>query len=186
MTETPIPPEVGRSAVALARETVENRLGRDASYDHDLEDAGDHGVFVTLELDGLRGCMGVPVPEKPLEDAVRTAAFRAAFRDPRFPPLREREIDDVTFEVTVLTPPRPVEPGEVEVGKHGLLLEKDGSTGLLLPQVPEKQGWNRDRYLQGICEKAGISPLSLDSAELKAFEGTVFYETEPRGDVAEG
>lgn len=186
MTGTLISPEEGRSTVALARETVENRLGLDSSYDHDLEDAAELGVFVTLERDGLRGCMGVPLPEKPLGDAVRAASLRAAFRDPRFPPLREREIDEVTFEVTVLSPPRPIEPGEVEVGRHGLLLEKDGSAGLLLPQVPEQQGWNRDRYLQGICEKAGISPISLDSAELKAFEGTAFVETEPRGDVTEG
>ncbi len=123
------------------------------------------GVFVTIKRHGLlRGCIGLPYPIKPLGEAIIEAAASAALEDPRFPPVSSLEVDDIEIEVTVLTPPRPLEcpplerPEHVEVGRHGLIVSGLGRAGLLLPQVATEYGWNSREFLDQTCVKAGLPP----------------------------
>jgi hypothetical protein len=155
------------------------------------------GAFVTLNsikpIHELRGCIGFPYPEQPLVNAVIQAAVYAATEDPRFPPLSLREFtDSVTVEVTVLTPPRTLKttdrktlPNLVQVGRHGLVVEGMGTSGLLLPQVPLEWKWDSSEFLMNCCLKAGLPPDSwlLEEVEVKVFEGEIFGETKPRGDI---
>src|SRR5262249_52404802 len=64
------------------------------------------GVFVTLWLDGLRGCIGFPYPVEPLAEAVQEASVSAALHDPRFPPVRPEEMAQISIEISVLTVPK--------------------------------------------------------------------------------
>lgn len=118
------------------------------------------GAFVTLKKNGaLRGCIGYVEANEPLWQVVRANARNAAFRDPRFPPLEAEELPEVTIEISVLTPPEPVEdPSAVEVGRDGLIVESGVSRGLLLPQVPVEQRWDRETFLDQTCRKAGLEP----------------------------
>lgn len=118
------------------------------------------GAFVTLEKRGaLRGCIGYVRGFKPLGQTVSEMAVQAALHDPRFPPVTRDELDDLTIEVSVLSPLSPVEDvSEIEVGKHGLVIQSGGRSGLLLPQVAVDQGWDRDTFLDHTCLKAGLPP----------------------------
>ena len=151
------------------------------------------GVFVTLNnQEGLRGCIGYPLPEKKLSDALYDAAIAAATEDPRFSPLRSEELDFVTFEITILSPPVKIEikkPEEflskIKVGKDGLIVKYRYNSGLLLPQVPIEYGWNEKEFLEHTCEKAGLPKdyWTKDGIEIKKFEGIVFKEKSPNGEV---
>jgi AmmeMemoRadiSam system protein A len=116
------------------------------------------GVFVTLHRHGrLRGCIGYLEACKPLLASVQEMAVAAAFGDPRFPPLREDELADVDFEISVLSPMRQIKKiEEIEVGEHGIYLERGGCRGLLLPQVATEYGWDRQTFLKQTCTKAGL------------------------------
>lgn len=116
------------------------------------------GAFVTLKIqDCLRGCIGAIVANAPLYENVWNMAYAAAFRDPRFPPLRPIEWKNCTVDISVLAKPTPCpNPDLVEVGRHGLILQFGGHTGVFLPQVPVEQGWDRLTYLNQLCAKAGL------------------------------
>lgn len=118
------------------------------------------GVFVSLHRQGrLRGCIGYLEAVKPLLAAVQEMAAAAAFHDPRFPPLRQEELADLEVEISVLSPMRRVSKvEEIEIGKHGLYIEKGWARGLLLPQVATQCGWDRTTFLQQTCCKAGLPP----------------------------
>ena len=102
------------------------------------------GVFVTLNKnENLRGCIGFPTPDRILHQSIVDAAIASATEDPRFPPVRVEELDEITFEVTVLTPPVEIKvkdpseyPRMIKIGRDGLLLKWEAEAGLLLPQVP--------------------------------------------------
>jgi AmmeMemoRadiSam system protein A len=136
------------------------------------------GAFVTLHSQGrLRGCIGSLLPREPLYATVSHMARAAAFQDPRFPPLRQEEWPGVSVEISVLSPPtRCPDPKLIEIGRHGLVLVRLGRSGVFLPQVPVEQGWDRKRYLEGLCGKAGLPPGSWKQpdAELYWFEAFVF------------
>ncbi len=138
------------------------------------------GAFVTLHEDGdLRGCIGNMIGRRPLEDTVRAMARAAAFEDPRFPPLAEAELPRCRIEISALSPLAPCgDPESVVVGVHGLYLIRSGRSGVLLPQVPVEQGWDRAAYLAYICVKAGLPPKSYEApdAELFTFTAVVFSE----------
>ena len=145
------------------------------------------GAFVTLHLAGaagkpaLRGCIGRMSAATPLEETVRAMASEAAFYDPRFPPLSPEELPRCHIEISVLSPmARCPDPQSVTVGVHGLYLVRGGRAGVLLPQVPVEQGWNRDEYLSYICVKAGLPAGSYEApdAELYTFTAVVFGEGE--------
>jgi AmmeMemoRadiSam system protein A len=118
---------------------------------------------------------------KSLEETVREMAVAAAFEDPRFPPLEADELPRCSIEISALSPMEICpEPRSVVVGTHGLYLIYHGRSGVLLPQVPVEQGWDLDEYLDYICRKAGVPPLSYNQmdAELYTFTATVFSERE--------
>jgi len=116
------------------------------------------GAFVTINKDGrLRGCIGQVVAQQPLADAVAQMAEAAALHDPRFSPLRPDELPHITIEISVLTPFKKIEsPDEIEIGKHGLIVRRGASSGLLLPQVATEYKWDTTAFLQNTCIKAGL------------------------------
>ncbi|HTR25963.1 MAG TPA: AmmeMemoRadiSam system protein A [Terriglobales bacterium] len=135
-----------------------------------------HGVFTTLYLDGeLRGCVGYPLPTHPLFRAVAETARAAAFEDSRFWPVTPEEALRLKISLSILSPLFPITAGEVEIGRHGLLISEGLRRGLLLPQVPVEHGWDRETFLAQTCHKAGL-PLHAwrRSASLEAFTAEVF------------
>ena len=140
-------------------------------------------VFVTLwgEDHNLRGCIGqIDNVTEPLCQIVAQCAVAAASRDYRFEPVTADEIDTLTIEVSVLSPPRAIQdPGEIEVGKHGLIIRQDHpqkQIGLLLPQVATSRNWNRQQFLEAVCQKAGLPIDAWQTKNLSVFETLVFEE----------
>uniref|UniRef100_A0A7C3M9I6 Protein ENW66_01700 n=1 Tax=Archaeoglobus fulgidus TaxID=2234 RepID=A0A7C3M9I6_ARCFL len=187
--------EDGKKAVRLARKAIEkyleeNKVIRDR---YDGVFAEKRGVFTTLiKNDDLRGCIGFPYPIKRLDEAIIESAISAAVDDPRFEPVRRSEMDEITVEVTVLTEPekinaKPYEiPKFVEIGRHGLIVRKGLFSGLLLPQVAVEFGFDAEEFLSQTCMKAGLPPdCWLSGAEVYRFEGQIFKEVRPRGEVVE-
>ena len=144
------------------------------------------GVFFTVNnADGLRGCIGFPMPDKKLSHGIIDAAIAAATEDPRFSPVKTNELNGIVFEVTVLTPPVEItvtDPMEylekIKVGRDGLIIRNSFSSGLLLPQVPVEYGWNVEEFLQHTCEKAGLEKDTWKNEKVKIekFEGIVYKE----------
>jgi uncharacterized protein len=141
------------------------------------------GVFVTLTKEGqLRGCIGFPYPVMPLGDAIEHAATAAAREDPRFSKVEKAEVKSLDFEVTILTVPEPLtaEPeeraGQIEVGRHGLIIRGMGTSGLLLPQVATEYGWDSKTFLDHTCQKAGLPNRcwTYRNVEVLTFEGQIF------------
>ena len=138
------------------------------------------GAFVSLHKAGqLRGCIGYVEGIKPLWEAVRDLAVEASARDPRFAPVRPREVEEVDVEISVLTPLERIKgPADVEIGAHGLLIRSAGRSGLLLPQVATEHAWDAPKFLEQTCWKAGL-PLDewrAPKAELHRFGAEVFGE----------
>jgi AmmeMemoRadiSam system protein A len=138
------------------------------------------GAFVTLTKTGsLRGCIGYIISDRPLFETVCDAAIQASQNDPRFPSVHQSEIKDLSIEISVLSEPFSLNSyDEIEIGKHGLILEEKGRRGLLLPQVPIEHHMNREKYLDAICQKAGFQQGYWKTKQLKlnAFTATVFCE----------
>lgn len=136
------------------------------------------GAFVTIKNRGdLRGCIGYVRGYLPLHETVKEMAVHAAFSDPRFAPVTKDEWADCDFEISVLTPMKRIKSvGEIEVGVHGLYIEKGVHSGLLLPQVATEQGWNRTEFLEYICYKAGLPKDAWKSkdADIYIFSADVF------------
>lgn len=168
--------------LSIARKTIEDYL-RDGSV-RPLPQTTDplketRGAFVTLHKGGnLRGCIGQIVGRHPLAETVRDMAIASATEDPRFPSVRESELQSIDIEISALTPLEKIRPEEVVVGKHGLLIAKGPYQGVLLPQVATEYGWNRIQFLENTCMKAGLSPDAWQDAkaELFAFTAEVFGE----------
>lgn len=138
-------------------------------------------VFVTLrhrDTHALRGCIGQVTARTPLVESVIRMAVAAGTEDPRFPPVQSEELADLRIEISALTPMEPIDPAVIEVGRHGLMIRLHGASGLLLPQVPVEQGWDREAFLAGVCRKAGMPDDAWrdDAAELLAFESEVWEE----------
>ncbi len=166
----------------LARETIAEYLKTGHTPGYESTDPLMNrraGVFVTLKERGeLRGCIGHTRADLPLYRAVQQMAIAAATGDPRFPPLKPEEIDDISIEISILSPMRRVTDLEqIEVGTHGLVIIKGGHQGLLLPQVPVEQGWGRQEYLANLCLKAGLTPECwTEQPTLYSFTAVVFGE----------
>ena len=183
--------------VKTARKAVTEFLsnGNRMKLESDLEEkfSFNSGVFVTLNNpDGLRGCIGFPMPEKKLSHAIIEGAIAAATEDPRFPSVKTNELNDIVFEVTVLTPPVEIDVSDpteylekIKVGRDGLIIRHSFSSGLLLPQVPVEYGWNVEEFLQHTCEKAGLSrdTWKNESVKIEKFEGIIFKEETPNGAI---
>jgi len=140
----------------------------------------------------LRGCIGYPYPTEPLISAVIDSAISSATKDPRFYPLSLEELDQVVFEVSVLTPPELVEaekpsmyPSKIKVGRDGLIVERGFFKGLLLPQVPVEWNWDEEEFLCQCCIKAGLPPdcWLLKGTKIYRFQAIIFEEVSPKGEV---
>jgi AmmeMemoRadiSam system protein B/AmmeMemoRadiSam system protein A len=129
------------------------------------------GAFVTINKKGsLRGCIGHIKGVKPLYKSVEEMAEAAAFQDPRFPPVTKKELKDLEIEISALTPFKQItDVSEIEVGKHGLYIEKGFYSGLLLPQVATEYGWDRDTFLEHTCRKAGLPPDAWKDKETRIY-----------------
>ncbi len=169
--------------LALARRTISEDLGLPtepltALSTEALETKC--GAFVTLKIaGGLRGCIGYIEGYKPLSETVTEMAQAAAFSDPRFPALSKNEMPSIALEISALSPiSRLTDPELVEVGRHGLIIEKGASKGLLLPQVAVEYNWNRTEFLEHTCQKAGLPPDSWRDSDTKiyVFSAVVFGE----------
>ena len=136
------------------------------------------GVFTTLYLQGeLRGCVGYALPITSLYRAVVETARGAAFDDPRFRPVTLEELPDLKISVSVLSSLFPIRAEEVVTGRHGLVVTMGARRGLLLPQVPSEQGWDRIMFLKQTCRKAGLPEDAWQKgASLEAFTAEVFGE----------
>ncbi len=142
-----------------------------------------YGIFVTLTIHShLRGCIGFIEGVKPLSEAVQEMALQAAFHDPRFYPLSLKEFGEIEVEISILYPLEDVaDPAQVEVGRHGLVMERGYHRGLLLPQVAVEQGWDRERFLNETCRKAGMEAFCWENgAKIQKFEAEVFGEKKVR------
>ena len=173
-----------KDLLALARKSVEFAVGKDelyqpsASADATLDQ--ERGAFVTLTISGeLRGCIGYTSAIKPLYMTVRDTAKYAALNDPRFPPVSPSELPRLEYEVSVLSPLRRVlDVQQIKVGEHGLLMKNGDSEGLLLPQVPVEQKWDRQTFLEQTCRKAGMNPgcWKDENTDIFSFTAVVFNE----------
>lgn len=187
--------EQRKQLLQIAREAIEEaftgrtqsdrknpgRMTRAFSPGLDAELSRPSGAFVSLHAgDGdLRGCIGSIHPVAPLCDAVASNAVHAAFRDPRFDPLRQDDLPDLRIEISVMSAIEVVtEPGSIEVGRDGLIVSSRGRTGLLLPQVASERGWSRETFLSQTCVKAGLSADAWRSPGclIEKFSAEVFCE----------
>ena len=139
------------------------------------------GAFVSMHNQGkLRGCIGTQQESKALFRTVQEMAIAAASRDPRFDAVTEGELDEIVIEISVLGHQASLqEPGDIEIGTHGLTIEHAGRRGLLLPQVAVEHGWSADEFLQRVCEKADLAPTAWreDGARVGLFTAQVFSDS---------
>ncbi len=182
-----------KTARQIVTEYLKNRTKIKLEQTFESNFSYNSGVFVTLNNPiGLRGCVGFALPDKKLYNALVDAAISAATEDPRFPPVTAKELEEITFEVTVLTPPEVIHvsdtieyPSRIKVGKDGLMVKHGFNSGLLLPQVPVEYSWTEEEFLGYTCEKAGLPRDCWKDKEtqVQKFEGIVFKEETPNGRV---
>ncbi len=178
----PLTADQQRYLLNLARQSIARFLEARDQPVVSIEDARfleKRGVFVTLKVDDeLRGCVGYPLPHKPLAEAVAEMAVAAAHQDFRFPPLKPEELERTKIEISVLGLPQPIDrPDQIEVGRHGIIVSKGFHKGLLLPQVPIEHHWDRETYLEHGCLKAGLGPDEWKKgAKIEIFSAQVFSE----------
>lgn len=190
----------GEFLVRIAREAVRKRLEEDQRLSIPeippvLQNKS--GVFVTIRKltrhrEVLRGCIGHIYPEAPLLEATIDSAILSATSDPRFPPMTPSELKESIIEITILTPPEIIKvnkPSEyleqIEIGRHGLIVENKFRKGILLPQVPVEWEWDVEEFLGHLCGKAGLSPdcWCMEDTKLYRFESEIFKELSPEGKV---
>ena len=109
----------------------------------------------------------------------RDTAMLAALRDPRFSPVAFAELPSLAYEVSVLSPLRRVtDVAHIKVGEHGLIMKNGNSEGLLLPQVPVEQKWDRQTFLEQTCKKAGMNTncWKEEDTDIFSFTAVVFSE----------
>jgi len=186
----------GKELVKIARKTVTELLRNDSKIndpDFNSKFNFNSGVFVTInKQNSLRGCIGFPFPVKSLSEGLIDAAIAAATEDPRFSPVTPDELDQIIFEVTVLTSPIEIKVEDpmdyllnIKIGRDGLIIENEYTSGLLLPQVPTEYGWNEEEFLCNTCEKAGLNKEAWKdrSTKISRFEGVIFKEESPNGEI---
>jgi AmmeMemoRadiSam system protein A len=177
----PLAEEHGRILLSVARQALAEAVAGRALPDP-AEFSGAlierAGAFVTLRIRGsLRGCIGQVEAERPLVHTVAACAAAAALEDPRFPPVRPAELGSLDIEVSILSPPTDINPTEIEVGRHGLLISSGFQRGLLLPQVAVEWRWDSLRFLEETCRKAGLPRDAWQrGARVQGFTTQVFIE----------
>jgi hypothetical protein len=197
--------EEGVFLVKLARESLEYRLEHGEElpepdeYPPNLQN--NSGIFVTLRRYGishgetLRGCIGMIEAREPIIQGAIHMAIAAGLDDPRFPPVKKSELDNLVFEITAMTVPALLAGegpkdldairGAIVIGRDGLIMARGWQRGLFLPQVPVEQGWDIDTYLNENCRKAGLpyGAWKEPYSSIYTFTGEIFEEEEPRGNI---
>jgi len=177
-----------KELLALARKSVEYAVREGKPYEPTASASEvlnqERGAFVTLRKSGeLRGCIGYTSAAKPLYMTVRDTATLAALRDTRFQPVAASELPQIDYEVSVLSPlRRVVDVRQIKVGQHGLLMKNGAYEGLLLPQVPVDENWDRQTFLEQTCAKAGMRSgcWKDDNTDIFMFTAVVFGEKRPQ------
>jgi len=174
------------SLLRLARNTIAGVLN--IELPHENLDFSDEiykekcGAFVTLHIDGnLRGCIGYIIGIKSMYETVIDMAKSSAFNDPRFKSLKNEEYELIDIEISILSPIETVnDPAEIVVGRDGLIISKGHNSGLLLPQVPIEQGWDKKTFLENTCYKAGLpgNTWTQKDTKIEKFSAQVFGEKE--------
>jgi len=179
----PIDAEDRRLLLRVAREAIAAHVERRPAASPPIAGAlaGPAGAFVSLHHGGdLRGCIGHIEADQRLGDVVSRCAVAASSSDPRFPAVGPGELAAIDIEISVLGPLEPITgPDEIEIGRHGLVVESGWHRGLLLPQVALEWKWDRDTFLAQTCRKAGLAPDAWRTARavrLWRFEAEVFSE----------
>jgi len=179
--------------LALARKSVEYAVRERKAYEPTASASEvldqERGAFVTLRESGeLRGCIGYTSAAKPLYMTVRDTATLAALRDTRFQPVAASELPQIDYEVSVLSPLRRVlDVRQIKVGQHGLLMKNGAYEGLLLPQVPVDEKWDRQKFLEETCAKAGMRSgcWKDENTDIFMFTAVVFGEKRPQALIPE-
>ena len=191
----------GERLVKTARTAIEASLSKkslDESADLTTSLKEERGVFVTLlehSNGGLKGCIGLPFPDRPLIEQVKTAAVEAATSDPRFNPVSLTQLKNrIVVEVTVISVMEPIwvkNPLDLRqniiVGRDGLMIQSPSGHGLLLPQVAVDEGFDSEEFLSHCCMKADLPPDAwlTPGVRVSRFQGQVFCEETPNGRVFE-
>ena len=182
--------ETGNMLPALARESIESNLrGRKRRIDFRIMNklSEKRPIFVMLYKNGkLRGSMGFIDNLYPLYESIPKAAINAALSDPRFPPLEEIELEEITINVCVLTTPSLIEIRNPEEYLHNIVLGRDGiiirgtfHSALMLPQSAVENNWNVEEFLSHCCVKANLEPESwrdFNICRVYKFQTLVFTE----------
>jgi AmmeMemoRadiSam system protein A len=170
--------------LALARKSVEYAIQKGEVYEPPASSSAalnqERGAFVTLtEAGALRGCIGYTSAIMPLYITVRDTATHAALHDRRFSPVTASELPRLEYEVSVLSPLRRVtDVQQIRIGEHGLLMKNGDNEGLLLPQVPVEQKWDRQTFLEQTCRKAQMDSgcWKDEDTDIFSFTAVVFNE----------
>ena len=135
------------------------------------------GVFITLTAGGnLRGCIGYIEGHRSLVDGVVDNCKSSAIGDPRFPPVTPKELPGLKIEISALTPLQAVAgPEDIQIGRHGIVMDANGRRSVFLPQVAIEQDWDLETTLGHLALKAGMAPNAWqEGAHFKVFEAEVF------------
>ena len=118
------------------------------------------GLFVTLRHGKkLRGCIGRVENPQPLSETIDYLACSAAFGDPRFPPLTKEELKKITIAVTVCSPLKKISsPDEIIPSLHGVVIKRNGKSGLFLPGVWDETGWSKEEFMSNLCRHKAKLP----------------------------
>jgi len=176
--KTPFTDEEKKGLLDLARNAITGYVTNGKIPEVEIKNPKlktDGAVFVTIKTNGfLRGCIGHIQPIMPLYQSVIKNAIDACSSDPRFPPMRKEELKDMDIEISILSPLEPLKDVKnIQIGKHGLVIVKGMQRGVLLPQVAEELGWDRDTFLEQICLKAGLAKGAWKDAELYTFTAEI-------------
>jgi AmmeMemoRadiSam system protein A len=183
--------EQKKKLLKIARETIEAYIKERKRLNFKEDDPAllEHcGAFVTLrntkgnlqDEESLRGCIGHIVSDEPLYKVVRDMAIASSTEDPRFPPVTAKELKDIKIEISVLSQPKKIKDvKEIELGVHGVIVQKGFNQGVFLPQVATETGWNREEFLSNLCShKAELPPDAWKDKDtnIYTFEAEVFEE----------
>jgi len=185
----------GRAMVRFARKAIESHFtGAETKAPRAIKDIlkKDKGVFVTLKVHPgkeIRGQMGYTDGIMKLSRSLPEVAGSAAFRDHRFPPFRKSELKTTIIEVSMLTKPKPVKGdplGEIEIGKHGLIVSDGDSKGILLPHLAVERGWSPREFLSRTCMRGHLESDAWreQGIEIYTFKAETFAEEEPGGKIS--
>jgi uncharacterized protein (TIGR00296 family) len=195
--------EDGKLLIRFARENIEYYLKNDDRLPIPPEIKNrfgeKYGAFVTLNRhnvsgNSLRGCIGYIEPIYPLYDVIHKVSISSAVEDPRFPQVTLEEMNQIVIELSILTPPELIKVKKsneylekIVIGRDGLIAERGGRRGLLLPQVPidHDRNWDVETFLSHTCMKAWLPDDAWKSMDTKiySFQAILFEEKEPKGDI---